>query len=57
MIMCPRSTPSSFAPSRSIALRDRWLSQSVRSCTTPAPITSKAWASSRRFASVFSPVR
>ena len=52
-----RRTPSSFAPSRSIARRLAWFMKCVRNSTPMHFRDSKACVSSSSFASVFSAVR
>lgn len=49
--------PSSFAPIRSMALRERTFRASVLRVTRWTSQRSKAWASMRRLASVFTTVR
>ena len=49
--------PSSFAPSRSIARRLRWLKACVRNSTAMQARCSNAWASNRRLHALLRPVR
>src|SRR5690606_31568164 len=52
-----RSTPSCFAPSRAMAVREAWLNQLVSKPTAMQPIASNACRSNSSLASVFRPVR
>lgn len=52
-----RSTPSCFAPSRAIAVREVWLNQLVSNATLKHPNVSKAYCSSISLASVLTPLR
>ena len=55
--MCRRKVPSSVAPMRAIAARDRWLRASVFKHTRSQPRDSKACRSWSSFASVFTALR
>src|SRR4028118_697009 len=57
VIWCLRKMPSSRAPIRSRALRERWLSTSAVTPPRTHPSVSKAWPSIRYLASVLTGVR